>query len=56
MPMRTTAQTLHRHMEAWKHSTRGAQRPQRAHTHDSQHAHAHAAAVRVRAGDALGDS
>lgn len=53
MPMRTTAQTPHRHMEAWKHSTRGAQRPQRAH---SQHAHAHAAAVRVRAGDALGDS
>ena len=50
MPMRTTAQTPHRHMEAWKHSTRGAQRPQRARSMQA------AAAVRVRAGDALGDS
>ena len=55
MPMRTTAQTPHRHMEAWKHSTRGAQRPQRARAACVQ-ARRRRAAVRVRAGDALGDS
>ena len=52
MPMRTTAQTPHRHMEAWKHSTHAARRGRSARAACA----GAAAAVRVRAGDALGDS